>query len=499
MKRNKISLSHYKLLTCEMGQLIPLTWYEALPGDTIQHSTSMLLRVAPLLSPIMHAVRIRVHSFFVPNRLLWENWENFITGGPDGNNASAVPVRSLSTVGEGTLEDYFGLPVNTTYTTPLSVSALPFRAYNLIWNEFYRDQDLQSELPVLKTDGADATAFQLQSVNWEKDYFTTARPWEQKGTEVTIPIGDRAPITGLGKPNQVFPATNGTIYETGGSSRVYASYSDTTATGQGHEMAVENDPDNPGYPGIYADLTTSTGMSINELRLALAIQRYQEARAQYGSRYVEYLRYLGIRSSDARLQNPEYLGGGKQVIQFSEVLKTGAGEDPAEPIGTLKGHGIAAMRTARYRRFFEEHGVVLTLLSVIPKTVYTTALHRQWFRTIKEMYFQRELQFIGDQALYNKEVQATHTTPEGTFGYVPRYDDYRYLPSGVSGEFRSILNYWHMARDFSGDVALNSSFLTAVPTKRVYASEITHPLYIMCRHGITARRMVKREASAKTF
>jgi len=214
---------------------------------------------------------------------------------------------------------------------------------------------------------------------------------------------------------------------------------------------------------------------------------------------VEYLRYLGVRSSDARLQNPEYLGGGKAVIQFSEVLKTGSGEDPTEPIGTLKGHGISAMRTARYRRFFEEHGIVMSLLSVIPKTVYTTALHRQWFRTIKELYFQKELQFIGDQVLYNKEVQATHTDRDGTFGYVPRYDDYRYLPSGVSGEFRDVLDYWHMAREFSGNVALNSSFISAVPTKRVYASQDTHPLYIMCSHRIGARRPVKREASAKTF
>jgi hypothetical protein len=449
----------------------------------------------------MHAVRIRVHNFFVPNRLLWDNWENFITGGPDGNDASIVPTVDVSAVSESSLYDYMGVPTALAYSPVLKLSALPFRAYNLIWNEFYRDQDLQAELPVVKTDGNDLTTTTLiQNVNWEKDYFTTARPWEQKGTEVTIPIGDRAPITGLGKNTQTYGIPGASVYETGRTAPVvYANAASLGASGVNDDWAGTEDPANPGFPGIYADLTSSTGMTINDLRLALAIQRYQEARAQYGSRYVEYLRYLGVRSSDARLQNPEYLGGGKQVIQFSEVLKTGAGEDPSEPIGTLKGHGIAAMRTARYRRFFEEHGIVMTLLSIIPKTVYTTALHRQWSRTIKEMYFQRELQFIGDQALYNKEVQATHSDREGTFGYVPRYDDYRYLPSGVAGEFRSILDYWHMAREFATDAALNSSFISSVPTKRVYASETNHPLYLMVNHRITARRSVRREASSKTF
>lgn len=497
MKRSKISLSHYKLLTCDMGQLIPLAWYEALPGDTIQHATSALIRVSPLLSPVMHPVRVRIHHWFVPNRLIWDSFEDFITGGPDGNDASAVPYFALSSVAEGSLWDYLGVPPGT-YASPLNVSAFPVRAYNLIYNEHYRDQDLVALRDVVTTDGADATTDDsIAHCAWEKDYFTTARPWEQKGSEVTIPLGDQAPIRGLGKPNQTFPATNGTIYETGGTSRTYARYSDTTASQSGHELAVEEDPDHAGYPGVYADLSQATGISVNDLRLALAIQRYQEARAQYGSRYVEYLRYLGVRSSDARLQNPEYLGGGKQVIQFSEVLATAEGTDTV--VGDLKGHGIAAMRTGRYRRFFEEHGIVMSLMSVVPKSIYTSALPKKWSRTIKEEYFQKELQFLGDQAIPNREIQANHTTPNGTFGFITRYDDYRYHPSEVAGEFRSTLNYWHYAREFSGDVALNQSFIEAVPTKRVNASNTTNVLYIMANHNIVARRPMAKSPRAKTF
>jgi len=471
MKRNKFSLSHYRLLTCDMGKLIPLTWYEVLPGDTVQQATAALIRVSPLLSPVMHPVRVRIHHWFVPNRLLWDNWENFITGGPDGKNASQVPhVVCPQAVVTGSLFDYMGIPTGT-YATPLHVSALPFRAYAQIFNEHYRDQDLVTAVPVVTTDGDDGTTSQdLLNCAWEKDYFTTARPWEQKGNEVTVPVGDQAPL----HQSQYVNQSVATVYY----------------DANGHMESTAGIP-------ITADLSAATGISVNDLRLALAIQRYQEARAQYGSRYVEYLRYLGIRSSDARLQNPEYLGGGKQVIQFSEVLQTADTENGV--VGDLKGHGISAMRTMRFRRFFEEHGIVMSLMSVVPKTIYTSTLHKKWLRTIKEEYFQRELQFLGDQEVKNIEIQAGHTTRDGTFGYQTRYDDYRWLPSGVSGEFRDILDYWHYARDFSGDVALNSTFVQSVPTKRVYASNTTHALYCMVNHRIGARRMMQKHPQAKTF
>jgi len=496
MKRNKFNLSHYRLLTMDMGLLIPLTWYEVLPGDTVQHGSAALIRVSPLLSPVMHPVRVRIHHWFVPFRMLWDNWEDFITGGPDGNNASVVPTMSLSQVTEGSLHDYLGIPTGA-YSPNLSVSAFPFRAYARIFNDFYRDQDLVNELPVVKTDGPDNTTNQLLvNCAWEKDYFTTARPWEQKGSQVTIPIGDQAPISGLGKTTGVFGLTNVSVRESDGNMATYPTGASFGESGANDAWAGRQNGTS-GFPDIYADLTKTTGVSVNDLRLALAIQRYQEARAQYGSRYVEYLRYLGVRSSDARLQNPEYLGGGKQVIQFSEVLQTADTQNGV--VGDLKGHGISGMRTARYRRFFEEHGLVMTLMSVVPKAIYTSTLHKKWSRTIKEEYFQKELQFLGDQEVKNVEIQATHTQPAGTFGYQTRYDDYRWIPSGVSGEFRTTSDHWHYARDFAGDVALNSTFVQSVPTKRVYASTDTHCLQVMCNHKVIARRMMQKHPNARTF
>ena len=229
------------------------------------------------------------------------------------------------------------------------------------------------------------------------------------------------------------------------------------------------------------------------------MHKYEEARARYGSRYTEYLRSLGVKSSDARLQRPEYLGGGKQTIQFSEVLQTApdqVGDD--NHVGDLKGHGIGALRSNRYRRFIEEHGYVFSFLSVRPKTIYTQGLPKTWARRVKEDFFQKELQAIGQEEVYNRELYAAHTDPAGVFGYQDRYDSYRRAESTVSGEFRTTeLDYWHMARQFATDPALNASFITSVPTKRIHAVETNDVLWVMANHSIQARRIVAK--TGKSF
>lgn len=214
----------------------------------------------------------------------------------------------------------------------------------------------------------------------------------------------------------------------------------------------------------------------------------------YGSRYTEYLRYLGVRSSDARLQRPEYLGGGKQTISFTEVLQTGTNFDANAGVASLKGHGIAAMRSRRYRRFFEEHGVVISLMSLRPKTMYGNGNNRMWYKTTKEDYWQKELEHVGMQEVYNREVYAADTGPADVFGYQDRYAEYRHLQSSVAGEFRdSTMNSWHLARIFASDVALNSDFVTCDPATRIYAASLTnHNIWCMINHSIQARRMVGR-------
>lgn len=497
-KRNKFSLSHHRLLSCRMGYLVPIGLTEVLPGDTIQHATTGLIRCAPLVSPVMARCDVRIHHFFVPMRLLWKNWEDFITGGPDGQNASPFPVMNLSNLEEGSLGDYFGLP---TGVANMQVSALPFRAYALIYNEFYRDEDLIDPLPVSLEDGLDSTTNRImQTCAWEKDYFTSARPWTQKGPAVSIPSYGGSVDVSVSFPAQNVVSTGAPTFSPGGALQAYPGSGSSpgvvhvTPPGVNSTMSWANP--NLQVPAGTArgklNLDAAGGISVDDLRLALSLQRMQEARARYGSRYVEYLRYLGVISSDARLQRPEYLGGGRTPLQFSEVLQTAEG---VNPVGEMRGHGIGALRSNRYRRFFEENGYVVSLLSVRPKTVYGQMLPKTWLRRTKEDFFQPELQLIGQQEIYNRELKADHSNPDGVFGYQDRYNEYRYHESSISGEFRSTLNYWHMARIFQGDIALNADFVNCNPTDRIFAAPGTteapnDTLYCFFHHSIQARRML---------
>lgn len=495
MKRNKHSLSHTNLFSCDMGELIPCGVFEVLPGDSIQMASNMLVRASPLMAPVMHPVDCRLHHWFVPYRLLWDEFEDFITGGPAGTSIPAFPTCTASSVLVGSLDDYLGIPLGT-FSPALEFSAMARRAYALIYNENYRDPDLDTPLVVDDTSGPDTTTNSvLQNIAWEKDYFTAARPWEQKGPAITIPLGTTAPIIGLGvgSPYQAAAANN--IRETGGATRNYtqAKVGNSDSSG-GLYMEMTG---NPGYPNVRADLTQASSITINLLREAMALQRFEEARARFGSRYVEYLRYLGVTSSDARLQRPEYLGGGRQTIQFSEVLQTAEG---ANPVGELRGHGIGGMRSNRYRRYFEEHGIVLSLFSVRPKTIYMQGLNRLYNRRTKEDFWQRELEHIGQQEVLNKEVYALHTTRDGIFGYQDRYDEYRRQESRVSGEFRtSTLNHWHMAREFASSPALNSTFTKCVPTERTFAVPSEDVIYVYARHSIQARRLVAKTGTSFIF
>lgn len=501
MKRSKFNLSNTKLLSCDMGELVPCGLLEVLPGDTVQQATSALLRCAPLLSPVMHPVHVRIHHWFVPHRLVWDDFEDFITGGPSG---TSLPTFPTITIGGGTgaaigsLADYLGVP---TGVNNIEVSALPFRGYALIWNEWYRDQDLETALTIDTTSGPDTTtSLALKNVAWEKDYFTSARPWEQKGPSITLPLGTDAPVLGLGvQSGTANLAASANIIESSGTiasgSRGWYTHNTNAAFIEDFDNSSGNAGSGNHRPNIRADLSGASAITVNALREAMALQRYEEARARYGSRYVEYLRYLGVRSSDARLQRPEYLGGGKQTVQFSEVLQTAEGTDP---VGSLKGHGIAAMRSNRYRRFIEEHGYIFSFISVRPKTIYANGLFRHWNRRTKEDFFQRELAHIGQQEVLNKEVYAAHASPNDTFGYQDRYDEYRRQESSIAGEFRStLLDFWHFARIFGSSPALNASFVSCVPTERTFAVPSQDVLYVMANHSIQARRLVS--ASGVSF
>jgi hypothetical protein len=481
MKRNKFSLSHYKLLSARMGYLVPLTWYETLPGDTIQHSTAMLIRMAPLVAPLLHPVKVRIHHWFVPNRLIWDDFEDFITGGEDGTETPTHPYITFEddeSDHEGYLFDHLGVPPVDYDTYNINVSALPFRAYGLIYNEFYRDQQLGSERDLDTASGADTTteAGGLSMVSWEKDYFTTCRPYADLGNSVTIPV-----------------ETDGTVVTVQDSvSSSLGNWQSDITTGNMLSSVAPGSKKN-----LYFD-NTGLQVDIDDLRLAMSLKRFQEVRNKYGADYSEYLRYLGVRSSDARLQKPEYLGGGVAPISFSPIVNVGQ-QDESNDIGDMKGAGIGAVKTRRCRRFFEEHGIFMTLMSVIPKSVYGSACERAFWRQDKEDYYNKELEMLGEQGVYRRELQSNHSTGSTVFGYQHRYDEYRSKQSTIAGEFRSTNTDWHLARTFTSNPTLNASFTNCLPDSTVFANSSNDQMYIMASHSIQARRMLTRQRLSRTI
>jgi hypothetical protein len=475
-KRSKFDLSHYKQFTCNQGELVPISVQEVLPGDTFQMSTDALVRLSPLVAPVMHPVHATIQHYFVPYRLIMDDWESFITGGETGADSTTFPTINI-TPSAGSLADYMGLPLGTA----IDVNALPFRAYALIYNEFYRDQDLQTALTIDTTDGADSTtSVALQKANWNKDRFTSSRDSSQKGSEISLPLGTSANIHTAAANN-----TDVSVYSDANSA-YHGLRAETVLLQASSSTASSSNK-------LYADLSNATAASINDLREAFALQSFAEHRMLFGGRYSEYLKFLGIRYSDGRLDRPEYLGGGKQTIQFSEVLQTGV-DSTDGGLGTLGGHGITALKSNRFRRFFEEHGLIVSLMCVKPKPMYHQGVGKMWNKTTKEDFFQYELEGIGQEEVLNKEVYVAHTTPAGTFGYQNRYDEYRYNVDTVAGDFRpgQALEEWTMCRDFSSDPALNSTFVTCSPTNRIYASTTTDQLLIMAYNNVKARRMMRK-------
>lgn len=523
MKRNNFNLSHYKTGTMPFGRLVPISCYEVLPGDTIQMASSIFFRLSPLVNPSFAVLRAKWWTFFVPNRLLWSKWENFRTGGPDGLDVSVPPKSVFSSSTAGSLADYLGIPPG--YNG--EVSLFPFRAYYKIWSEYFRDQDLfpldrfnsTATARYLSDDDYPINSYNIVAADaqplpyaWEKDYFTTCRPWPQKGAEVSVPVDTPAGGTttlnivpsGNGIPTfdtdevQYNPNVNPNSFLDGANLRLSSDSNGYIAYGRSNG---DNDPSRFTLkwsdPKLTATINNTSEGGIGSVRLdalreAFALQRFEEARAMYGSRYTEYLRYLGVKSSDARLQRPEYLGGGKATIQISEVLQTAS--DGNTPVGTLRGHGIGASRSRRFRRFIEEDGIVMTLCSVMPLTLYSQGVSRMFSREVKEDYWTRELEHIGQQEVYTKELYGSVNDKNTVFGYQNRYDDYRSVPSSVCGQMRpgEIDEDWTMARVFSNEPVLNDSFIYGTPTLRNFAEQTTHPIYFMAQHSVVAKRLMSK-------
>jgi len=472
-KSNLFDLSHERKLSFNMGELVPIMLEEIVPGDNFKVSSEIFIRLAPMLAPIMHRVNVYTHYFFVPNRIVWDDWKSFITGGEDGTDTHVFPRLTISEsrktdFNKGKLSDYFGIPITdgaTIATDAQYISALPYRAYAEIWNEYYRDQTLQEKIEYSKASGLLDATEQLKLINiqtraWEKDYFTSALPWPQRGADVTLPVQFNYKDS-----SEVFQAGGGAA-----SGALTASTPTNDLLADGVNARIENLEEN------------ATSVTINELRNATRLQEWLEKNARAGSRYIEQiLSHFGVKSSDARLQRPEYLGGGKNPVVISEVLNQ-AGEGPTgtqaslAPVGEMYGHGVSVGKNNAFRKSFEEHGYIIGIMSVLPRTTYQQGIERLWSKTDKLDYYWPEFAHLGEQEILNKELYLNWDSisdGNNTFGYTPRYAEYKYKQSTVHGDFRDNLKYWHMGRTFDDAPALNEDFIKSDPTHDIFA--VTDP------------------------
>ncbi|QCQ85101.1 major capsid protein [Blackfly microvirus SF02] len=470
IQRSTFNRDHGYKTTFDAGWLVPVYVDEALPGDTINLSMSAFGRLATPIAPVMDNMFIDSFFFAVPIRLIWDNWQRFNgeQRNPGDTTDFLVPqiVSPAGGYANSTIHDYFGIP---TSIAGLSHSAFWHRAYNLVWNEWFRDQNLQNSVVNNVGDGPDApTDYTLLRRGKRHDYFTSALPWPQKGPAVALPLGTQAPVKGIGTSNSLAGTTGGTWLETGNTSFSGAIKGAATANQVSISMTGTTATDRP---LIFADLTQATAATINQLRQAFQIQRLYERDARGGSRYVEILKaHFGVTSPDARLQRPEYLGGGSSPVNVNPIAQTSA-TDGTSPQGNLAAIGTVGAHGHGFVKSFTEHCVIIGMVSARADLNYQQGLDRMWSRRTRWDFYWPALAHLGEQTVLNKEIfaqgSANPTADAAAFGYQERYAEYRYKPSRITGQFRSnfaqSLDVWHLAQFFSGLPILNSTFIQDDP------------------------------------
>lgn len=484
IQRSSFNRSHGGKTTFDAGLLVPIFVDEALPGDTFNLRMFGFSRFATPINPIMDNLRMETFFFAVPIRLIWDNWQRF--NGEQLNPGDSIDFtvpQMVSPAGgydELSLSDYFGIP---TKVASLSHSSLWHRAYNLIWREWFRDQNLQNSPTVDTGDGPDDPAnYVLLSRGKRHDYFTACLPWPQKGEAVSLPLGTQAPVKGIGAIGTGNWTPGGPYSESDGTQRSYANKRVIAASGQ--DFAVEESPTSPNHPNIYADLSNATAATINSLRQAFQVQRMLERDARGGTRYTEIVRsHFGVISPDARLQRPEYLGGGSTPVNINPVAQTSS-TDATTPQGNLSAFGTVNVKGHGFTKSFTEHCILLGLVNVRADLTYQQGLNRMFSRKTRYDFYWPSLAHIGEQAVLNKEIYAQGTAADDdVFGYQERYGEMRYKPSMITGRFRSNaaqpLDSWHLSQFFSSLPVLGDQFITDKPPIDRVIAVANEPHFIM--------------------